>query len=111
MPSRRGTRRRTRRPSRSARTPRCRRRIRPSPGNPPAAASSTEPALRAGDLVRFDLGCIFKGYRGDVERMAILGEPDARGQRAYDAVEVGVQAGLDAIRPGVPGGAVFEAAV
>jgi len=75
------------------------------------AAYPTERGLRAGDLVRFDLGCIFKGYRGDVARMAVLGEPDTRGQRAYDAVEAGVQAGLDAIRPGVHGGAVFEAAV
>ena len=75
------------------------------------AAPAGDRALRPGDLVRFDLGCVFKGYRGDVARMAILGEPDVRAQRAYDAVEAGVQAALDAIRPGVEGGAVFEAAV
>src|SRR6267378_1917034 len=75
------------------------------------AAYPTERALRASDLVRFDLGCIFKGYRGDVARMAVLGEPGECEQRAYDAVEAGVQAGLDAIRPGVHGGAVFDAAV
>ncbi len=75
------------------------------------AAPAGERALRPGDLVRFDLGCVFKGYRGDVARMAILGEPDVRAQRAYDAVEAGVQAALDTIRPGVDGGAVFEAAV
>ena len=65
------------------------------------AAPAGERALRPGDLVRFDLGCVFKGYRGDVARMAILGEPDVRAQRAYDAVEAGVQAALDTIRPGV----------
>ena len=47
----------------------------------------------------------------DVARMAVVGEPGEREQRAYDAVEAGVQAALDAIRPGVEGGAVFEAAV
>src|SRR5262249_46234025 len=73
------------------------------------AAPPGDRALRAGELVRFDVGCVFKGYRGDVARMGVLGEPNARAQRAYDAVEAGVQAGLDAIRPGVDGGAVFEA--
>jgi Xaa-Pro dipeptidase len=76
----------------------------------PAAAAS-ERALRPGDLVRIDLGCVFKGYRGDVARMAVLGEPNPREQRAYDAVEAGVQAALDTIRPGIDGGMVFEAAV
>src|SRR2546425_7843186 len=75
------------------------------------AAYPTERGLRAGDLVRFDLGCVFKGYRGDVARMAVLGEPGEREQRAYDAVEAGVEAALDAVRPGVDGGAVFDAAV
>lgn len=75
------------------------------------AAPPGDRALRLGDLVRFDLGCIFKGYRGDVARMAILGEPDERAQRAYDAVEAGVQAALDAVRPGVDGGAIFETAI
>ncbi len=75
------------------------------------AAYPSERALRSGELVRFDLGCVFKGYRGDVARMAVVGEPGEREQRAYDAVEAGVQAALDAIRPGVEGGAVFEAAV
>jgi Xaa-Pro aminopeptidase len=41
----------------------------------------------------------------------VLGEPDARAERAYDAVEAGVQAALDAIRPGTEGKAVFDAAV
>jgi Xaa-Pro aminopeptidase len=76
----------------------------------PAAPADDRP-LRAGELVRFDVGCIFKGYRGDVARMGVLGEPNPRAQRAYDAVEAGVQAALDAIRPGIDGAAVFETAV
>jgi len=75
------------------------------------AAPPSERTLRPGELVRFDLGAIFKGYRGDVARMAVLGEPDGRAERVYDAVEAGVQAALDTIRPGVQGKTVFDAAV
>ena len=75
------------------------------------AAPTSERALRPGELVRFDVGSIFKGYHGEVARMAILGEPESRALRAYDAVEAGVQAALETIRPGVDGGKVFEAAV
>ena len=75
------------------------------------AAHPSERALRAGELIRFDLGCVFKGYRADVARMAVFGEPDARAQRAYEAVEAGVEAALAAIKPGAGGGAVFDAAV
>src|SRR5207244_3003088 len=75
------------------------------------AAPTGERALRPGELVRFDVGSIFKGYHGEVARMAILGEPESRALRAYDAVEAGVQAALETIRPGVDGGKVFEAAV
>jgi Xaa-Pro aminopeptidase len=74
-------------------------------------AGPTARRLRDGDLARFDLGCVFRGYRGDVARMAVRGEPGPRAQRAYDAVEAGVEAALAAIRPGVEGGAVFESAV
>ncbi len=75
------------------------------------AAPPTTRRLRPGDLVRFDLGCVFKGYRGDVARMAVLGEPGARAPRAYEAVDAGVEAALAAIRPGVDGGTVFDTAV
>ena len=75
------------------------------------AGPAGDRALRSGELVRFDVGAAFKGYRGDVARMGVLGEPEPHAQRAYDAVEAGVQAALDAIAPGVEGGRVFDAAV
>jgi Xaa-Pro aminopeptidase len=70
-----------------------------------------ERALRTGDLVRFDLGCVVKGYRSDVARMAVMGEPAARQQAVFDALHAGLEAALQAVRPGVAGGAVFDAAV
>jgi len=75
------------------------------------AAPPGDRALRTGELVRFDVGATFKGYRGDVARMGVLGEPAPHAQRIYNAVEAGVQAAVDAIAPGVAARAVFEAAV
>jgi Xaa-Pro aminopeptidase len=66
--------------------------------------------LRAGDLVRFQVGSVFKGYHAEVARMGVLGEPSARHQARYDAVEAGVDAALKAIRPGAPARTVLEAA-
>lgn len=70
-----------------------------------------ERALRTGDLVRFDLGCVVKGYRSDVARMAVMGEPSARQQEMFDALHAGVEAALAAVRPGVSGGDVFDPAL
>ena len=68
--------------------------------------------LRAGDLVRFDLGCVGKGgYRSNVARMAVMGEPTERQQSVFDALHAGTEAALDTLRPGIAGGRVFDAAV
>jgi Xaa-Pro dipeptidase len=72
---------------------------------------ASERALRMGDLVRFDLGCVAKGYRSDVARMAVMGEPSTRQQETFDALHAGVEAAIEAVRPGVAGGDVFDAAV
>ena len=66
-------------------------------------------SLRLGDLVRFDLGCVVKGYRSDVARMAVMGEPSKRQQTLFDALHAGVEAGLEAVRPGAGGSVVFDA--
>ena len=71
----------------------------------------TDRALRAGDLVRFDLGCSVKGYHSDVARMAVMGEPTDRQQGMFDAIHAGLEAALDTVRPGATGAAVFDAAV
>jgi Xaa-Pro dipeptidase len=75
------------------------------------AMSRGDRALRRGDFVRFDVGCVFKGYHADVARMAILGEPTPSQQARYDAVEAGIDAALAAIRPGAVSRSVFETAI
>ena len=81
------------------------------PGSAVPAPWPGDRALRAGDLVRFDLGCAVKGYRSDVARMAVMGEPSARQQAVFDALHAGVEAALDAVRPGIGGGEVFDTTV
>lgn len=68
-------------------------------------------ALRLGELVRFDLGCTLKGHRSNVARMAVMGEPSPPQQSRFDALHTGLEAALDALRPGVWGAQVFDATV
>jgi Xaa-Pro dipeptidase len=71
----------------------------------------TDRALRIGDLVRFDLGCVVKGYHSDVARMAVMGEPSSTQQKTFDAIHAGLESAMDAVRPGVTGADVFDAAI
>ena len=68
-------------------------------------------AVRAGDLVRFDVGCALKGYHAEVARMAVLGQAAAQQQARYDAIEAGVDAALAALRPGAMASSVFAGAI
>jgi len=71
----------------------------------------TDRALRPGDLVRFDVGCIYKGFCSNVGRTGVMGEPDRRQQTVFDAVQAGLEAALATVAPGVPAERVFEAAI
>jgi len=70
-----------------------------------------ERRLRRGDLIRFDIGCLYRGYCSDIARTAVFGEPTARQRRYYQAILDGEDAALAALRAGVTAAAVFEAAV
>ena len=71
----------------------------------------TDRALRPGDLVRFDVGCVYKGFVSNVGRTGVMGEPDPRQQAVFDAVQAGFEAALAAVAPGVPASRVFEVAI
>lgn len=70
-----------------------------------------ERALKPGDMVRFDLGCVFQGYRSDIARTAVLGTPSDKLARAYAAILAGENAEIAAMKPGVPVSQIFEVAV
>jgi Xaa-Pro aminopeptidase len=68
-------------------------------------------ALSAGDLVRFDLGCIYRSYRSDISRTAVLGDPTDKQARYYAAALAGERAAIERMKPGVQVGDIFETAV
>ncbi|MFG1696014.1 M24 family metallopeptidase [Nonomuraea sp. NPDC049309] len=79
-----------------------------------SALSDAYPADRAcrpGDLVRFDVGCRYEGYWSDVARTAVVGGPDERRRRFYEALAAGQEAEFTVARPGVRACDVFAAAV
>jgi Xaa-Pro aminopeptidase len=70
----------------------------------------TDRALRAGEVIRFDVGCQYRGYHARVARTAVLGEPTAEHDLACGAIEAGLEAAIGCVRPGRTAGAVFAAA-
>jgi Xaa-Pro dipeptidase len=75
------------------------------------APRPTDRALRSGDLVRFDVGAMHTGYCGSVARTAVFGEPTPQVERAYLALQTGLEAASDAARPGTSAGHIVETAV
>ncbi|MCL6553922.1 MAG: M24 family metallopeptidase [Firmicutes bacterium] len=70
-----------------------------------------ERRLQVGDLIRFDVGCVYQGYCADLARTAVFGAPSPRQAAVYRALLAGLDAALATVRPGVSAQAVFEAAV
>lgn len=65
--------------------------------------------LQRGDLVVVDAGATYKDYWADFMRMASIGEPSGE-QRAFFECDLAAQtAGVEAIRPGVPMKAIYQA--
>ena len=74
------------------------------------APRPTDRALRSGDLVRFDVSATHRGYCGSVARTAVFGEPAPQAERAYLALQAGLEAASDAVRPGASAGQIVETA-
>ena len=72
---------------------------------------ASDRALAAGDLIRFDLGCVWEGYRSDISRTAVLGAPTEKQRRYYDAIRDGERAAIAAMKPGVPVSQIFDVGV
>ena len=75
------------------------------------AAYPSDRALRAGDLIRLDLGCILKGFYSDLARTAVMGEPSERQQRVYEALQAAENAAIDAVAAGALAGTIFRRAI
>lgn len=67
--------------------------------------------LEKGQLLRFDVGAIYRGYQSDLSRCFNLGEPTEKVRRYANAVIAGQGAALDLLRPGVHTSDLFATAV
>lgn len=68
----------------------------------------TRTALKPGDLLWFDVGCVLDGYWSDIARNATLGEPAPRIRKIYEAMLAGEEAAIAQARPGMTGGDLFD---
>jgi len=66
--------------------------------------------VQPGDPVLIDTGASLFGYRSDITRTFVVGEPSAALRRAWDAAALAQRAALAAIRPGATTGSVDAAA-
>jgi len=64
-------------------------------------ARPTDRELQAGDLVVVDVGAEVDGYRSDMTRSFVLGDPDERAEAMLEVVGRSQSAGVEAVRPGV----------
>ncbi len=69
-------------------------------GNSDPEAPGTGVKMKRGDITRFDIGAIYKGYNSDVSRHAVLGEVPPDIQESFDAIVEVQKACVKAIRPG-----------
>ena len=66
--------------------------------------------LQEGDVVVLDLGAYTEGYASDITRTFWLGAPPPDAEKVYAIVDEARQAGIAAVRAGVPAEAVDRAA-
>ncbi len=64
-------------------------------------ARPTVRRLQPGDLVIIDVGATVDGYRSDMTRSFVLGDPDGRAGAMLEVVGRSQSAGVAAVRPGV----------
>jgi Xaa-Pro aminopeptidase len=66
--------------------------------------------LSAGDIIKFDFGCVVEGYHSDMTRTVAFGEPPRELVEAHELVLRAHKTGVEALRPGVTAGMADKAA-
>ncbi len=66
--------------------------------------------LDEGDVITMDFGALYGGYHADFTRTIAFGQPAPELAKIHDIVREAQQAGIDAVRAGVTGGEVDQAA-
>jgi len=71
----------------------------------------TDYKVQRGDLIRFDIGCLYEHYYSDTARIAVLGKPTDKQRVYYNAVKIGEEQALRLVRPGTKASEIFREAV
>lgn len=72
--------------------------------------TNSDRAFQPGDLVIMDGGAVYEGYASDITRTIAIGEPSPELRTIYNLVLAGNTAGRAAVRPGVSGAEIDQAA-
>ncbi|MCJ7569438.1 MAG: Xaa-Pro peptidase family protein [Anaerolineales bacterium] len=64
-------------------------------------APASRNILQPGDMVMFDMGCLYQHYVGDLSRTRVFGKPTNEQQKIYDIVLHAQDEAIAAIQPGV----------
>ncbi|MBL8554989.1 MAG: aminopeptidase P family protein [Phenylobacterium sp.] len=67
-------------------------------------------AVKAGEVVLMDCGCVFEGYQSDISRTLVFGEATAKQRKVWNEVKRGQELAFAAARPGATCGSVDDAA-
>jgi Xaa-Pro dipeptidase len=62
---------------------------------------STPQVLKTGDMVLIDTGCEVEGYKSDITRTYVFGEPTSRQREIWNLEKAAQAAAFEAARPGV----------
>lgn len=71
--------------------------------------TNTPQSLKEGDIVLMDCGCSVEGYRSDISRTFVFGEPSKRQQEVWNTVRQGQNVAMAAAQIGRPTGSVDDA--
>lgn len=71
--------------------------------------SRQKQVVREGSIVLLDCGCDVHGYKADISRTFVFGEPSAKQRKVWDTVKRGQEIALETAKVGVALGAIDDA--
>jgi len=71
--------------------------------------SNKKQDVREGSIILLDFGCDVEGYKADISRTWVHGEPNARQRKVWNTVKRGQEIALETAKVGVAVGAVDDA--
>lgn len=66
-------------------------------------AIPSDKKIEKGDLVTFDFGAMYKGYRSDITRTIVVGKADEKQKEIYNIVKMAQEKGVKALKAGISG--------